>query len=239
MANIIKLGSLYLDDCPADTEIVYNSGQAIRIGEAVPGKEISWVVVNNMLIADRCILTKISWDNLKANGLVFGKEISIGGFRFTVRLIQVGAKEGALDEWDAALDTVGEDDSIWHWKDTYFWVQEPGKIASYRAPRGYNSARYWYWLGWSGRDAFLGFRPALVPMNTDHLDEIRIGEQLRLWGGQSIVSGCLEEISDYEMVLSGWDGALSGNFGNRISNGRIVIDRGTVAGVQTKRKEAT
>ena len=88
MANIIKLGSLYLDDCPADTEIVYNSGQAIRIGEAVPGKEISWVVVNNMLIADRCILTKISWDNLKANDLVFGKEVSIGGFRFTVRLLQ-------------------------------------------------------------------------------------------------------------------------------------------------------
>ena len=104
MANIIKLGSLYLDDCPADTEIVYNSGQAIRIGEAVPGKEISWVVVNNMLIADRCILTKISWDNLKANDLVFGKEVSIGGFRFTVRLLQVGAEKDEPNEWDAALD---------------------------------------------------------------------------------------------------------------------------------------
>lgn len=112
MANIIKLGSLYLDDCPADTEIVYNSGQAIRIGEAVPGKEISWVVVNNMLIADRCILTKISWDNLKANDLVFGKEVSIGGFRFTVRLLQVGAEKDEPNEWDAALDAVGEDDSI-------------------------------------------------------------------------------------------------------------------------------
>lgn len=163
MANIIKLGSLYLDDCPADTEIVYNSGQAIRIGEAVPGKEISWVVVNNMLIADRCILTKISWDNLKANDLVFGKEVSIGGFRFTVRLLQVGAEKDEPNEWDAALDAVGEDDSIWHWKDAYFWVQEPGKIGSYRAYRGYNSARYWGSRSSGYRNASLGFRPALVP----------------------------------------------------------------------------
>lgn len=232
MANIIKLGSLFLDDCPADTEIVYNSGQAIRIGEAVPGKEISWVVVNNMLIADRCILTKISWDNLKANDLVFGKEVSIGGFRFTVRLLQVGAEKDEPNEWDAALDAVGEDDSIWHWKDAYFWVQEPGKIGSYRAYRGYNSARYWGSRSSGYRNASLGFRPALVPLNTKHQDEIRIGEQLRLWGGQSIVSGRLEEISDYEMVLSDWDGTLFGDFGSRISDGRIVIDQGAIAGAQ-------
>lgn len=232
MANIIKLGSLYLNGCPAEIVSKYNPGQAISIGETAQGKEIHWVVVNDMLIADRCILTEVSWDDLKANDLVFGKEVSIGGFRFTVRLLQVGAEKDEPNEWDAALDAVGEDDSIWHWKDAYFWVQEPGKIGSYRAYRGYNSARYWGSRSSGYRNASLGFRPALVPLNTKHQDEIRIGEQLRLWGGQSIVSGRLEEISDYEMVLSDWDGTLFGDFGNRISDGRIVIDRGAIAGAQ-------
>lgn len=88
------------------------------------------------------------------------------------------------------------------------------------------------WSDSSYRYADLGFRPALVPLNTKHLDEVRIGEQLRLWGGQSIVSGRLEEISDYEMVLSDWAGTLFGDFGSCISDGRIVIDRGAIAGAQ-------
>lgn len=109
MANIIRLGSLYLNDCPAEIGLAYKPGKTISIGETAPGKEIHWVVVNDMLIADRCILTEVSWDDLNAQNLVFGKEVTISGFRFTARLIQVGAEEGAPNEWDSALDAVGED----------------------------------------------------------------------------------------------------------------------------------
>ena len=83
MANIIKFGSLCLDGFPVNVGTEYKPGQAIKIGETTPGKEISWVVVNNLLIADHSILTGISWDDLNANGLVFGKEISAVGIRFT------------------------------------------------------------------------------------------------------------------------------------------------------------
>lgn len=34
-------------------------------------------------------------------------------------------------------------------------------MASNRANRGYNSARYWNWNDWSNRNVNLGFRPAL------------------------------------------------------------------------------
>ena len=73
MANIIRLGSLYLNDCPAEIGLAYKPGKTISIGETAPGKEIHWVVVNDMLIADRCILTEVSWDDLNAQNLVFGK----------------------------------------------------------------------------------------------------------------------------------------------------------------------
>ena len=165
MANIIGMGSLYLDGCPAEIGSKYNPGQAISIGETAQGKEIHWVVVNDMLIADRCILTEVSWDDLDAQSLVFGKGVSIGGFSFTARLLQVGTKEDAPNEWDSALDTVGEDNSLWHWEDMFFWGQEAATgTASSRAYRGYTSARTFYCTSSSRRSVSLGFRPALVPL---------------------------------------------------------------------------
>ena len=137
MANIIKFGSLCLDGFPVNVGTEYKPGQAIKIGETTPGKEISWVVVNNLLIADHSILTGISWDDLNANGLVFGKEISAGGFRFTERLLRVEKDGGMPNEWDAALDATGDDDAIWHWQGIYFWGQEAAKRASPRIVRGY------------------------------------------------------------------------------------------------------
>lgn len=55
-----------------------------------------------------------------------------------------------------------------------------------------------------------------------------------LWGGQNIVFGQLEQITDYEVVLSHWDGVLSSadNFSVQISKGQLVVDRGSILGVQ-------
>lgn len=258
MANIIKLGSLYLDGRPANAETEYKPSQAISIGETIPGKEISWVAVNNMLVADRCILFGVSWDDLNANGLVFGKEVSIGGFRFMERLLKVGAEEGAPNEWDSALDAVGEDNSLWHWEDMFFWGQEAATgTASSRAYRGYLSARNWFNLSSGYRRVRVGFRPALVPLPSDTLwpsskamwwlsekimwDDARLDEKLwlskkkamwMLWGGQNIIFGRLEELTDYEVILSDRGGAMSNDFGSRLGNGLIVIDRAAISGIQ-------
>ena len=249
MANIIGMGSLYLDGCPAEIGSKYNPGQAISIGETAQGKEIHWVVVNDMLIADRCILTEVSWDDLDAQSLVFGKGVSIGGFSFTARLLQVGTKEDAPNEWDSALDTVGEDNSLWHWEDMFFWGQEAATgTASSRAYRGYTSARTFYCTSSSRRSVSLGFRPALVPLPSDTLwpsskamwwlsekvmwDDAHLDEKLMHWGGQNIIFGRLEELTDYEVILSDRGGAMSNDFGSRLGNGRIVIDRAAISGIQ-------
>ena len=258
MANIIGMGSLYLDGCPAEIGSKYNPGQAISIGETAQGKEIHWVVVNDMLIADRCILTEVSWDDLDAQSLVFGKGVSIGGFSFTARLLQGGTKEDAPNEWDSALDTVGEDNSLWHWEDMFFWGQEAATgTASSRARRGYYSARYYTYNSSSSRTVLVGFRPALVPLASDTLwpsskamwwlsekvmwDDARLDEKLwlskkkamwMLWGGQNIIFGRLEELTDYEVILSDRGGAMSNDFGSRLGNGRIVIDRAAISGIQ-------
>ena len=59
---------------------------------------------------------------------------------------------------------------LWHWVGVYSWCQETwAENASYRATRGYDSARRWD-SGLSGfRYVYVGFRPVLEVLNTDPL----------------------------------------------------------------------
>ena len=59
---------------------------------------------------------------------------------------------------------------LWHWVGVYSWCQETwAENASYRAIRGYNSARYWIYYGATYQYAGVGFRPVLEVLNTDPL----------------------------------------------------------------------
>lgn len=59
---------------------------------------------------------------------------------------------------------------LWHWVGVYSWCQETwAENASYRACRGYNSARTWYDNSSGGRGVGVGFRPVLEVLNTDPL----------------------------------------------------------------------
>ena len=235
MVQALKLGSLYLDGKSIAPEAKYQPGQTISFGEAAPDMAISWVPVNGLLIADQCLLTNVSWDDLDAQGLVSGKEITVQGFRFQIRLLKVGSEDNVPNEWDAALDTVGEYDPLWHWRGKYFWGQESvSGVASYRVVRGYRSARLYNWNISSGRGASFGFRPALVPLDTEQLGPTLLGQQLMLWGGQSIVSGRLEQVTDYDAVLSNWSGTrpTGKDFSSQLPNGDLVVNRKAIAGVQ-------
>lgn len=164
MANMIRMGSLYLDDQPILPLVEFQQDQAIGIGKAVPGKEITWVLVNGILIADQCLLSNISWDDLNTQGLIFGKEVSIGGLRYTLRSLRVGACEGMPNEWDAALDIVGENGGVWTGKGPRFWGQERAAgIPLYRVLRGGESARLREAIDASFRYIAFGFRPVLEP----------------------------------------------------------------------------
>ena len=164
------MGSLYFNDHPVAIGSECED-QVLDIGNTVPGKEITWVEVNGLLIADRCVCVNISAEQLDSLGFTAGKTISIDGHKYMCRLLKVGAEPDVPNEWDAAMYVTSEDDDLWHWKDMYFWGQEPvdGSPAT-RALRGYFSARNWSNRNATFRFALVGFRPALEPLDPDTLD---------------------------------------------------------------------
>ena len=59
---------------------------------------------------------------------------------------------------------------LWHWVGVYSWCQETwAENSSYRARRGYNSARRWNYDTATRQNANVGFRPVLEVLNTDPL----------------------------------------------------------------------
>ena len=59
---------------------------------------------------------------------------------------------------------------LWHWVGVYSWCQETwAENASFRANRGYASARYWDNYSSGTRYVNVGFRPVLEVLNTDPL----------------------------------------------------------------------
>ena len=59
---------------------------------------------------------------------------------------------------------------LWHWVGVYSWCQETwAENASYRASRGYSSARVWSYYSSGYRNVDVGFRPVLEVLNTDPL----------------------------------------------------------------------
>lgn len=235
MANIIKLGSLFLDGRPVETGMQYVPSQTIEVGEMTPSKEIGWVAVNGLLIADQCLLTNVSWDDLDVQGLVFGKEVTVQGLRFKIRLLKVGSKEDVPNEWDAALDAVGEDDTLWHWDHKFFWGQEPvsGSV-SHRAIRGYTSARRWHWYYSSYRHAYLGFRPALEPLPTDP-SAIRHSQEALVIGRAGAVAGSLIDATAYDLVIQPNADGLIGevSFAAKMQDGTLAVDRSGIISIAT------
>ena len=227
MTQTLKFGSLYLDNNPIAPEVEYQPGQIISFGDSVSDMAINWVPVNGLLIADRCLLTNIRWDDLDAQGLVLGTEVDVQGFRFKIRLLKVGSEGDNLNEWDAALDAVGEDDGLWHWKDEFFWGQESvDKDGAYRANRGCYSARLWNCDSSSYRDASLGFRPTLEPLPTD-LSDLEHGQEVIAIGCDGCVVGNLINMTQYDLLLRTKADKVTGvpSFATDMQDGTLAVDR--------------
>lgn len=177
--DIFRFGALYLDakiqaiprQPTDDGDIPQYDGQAaIYIGPAKKSKGITWIKPNglNLLIADRVLLNKISWNNLNKKGFIEGKPVLHNGNWFRCRLLQVGEREDVRNEWNKALDETGEDDALWHWNRMYFLGAELSKNdTSTCAIWGYRSARNWGYYTATTKFTHVGFRPALEPLSSD------------------------------------------------------------------------
>ena len=133
---------------------------------------------HSLFIADYVVTHTVSWDDLNTKSLIFGKDYASGGVDYTLRAPSVGSgNTGSGDsergtpqsnEWDAVLDK--NSGYIKNWNGIYSWGQDTTRYSSsYRAFRGYNSARYWFDNLATRSFLDVGFRPVLEILNPDTL----------------------------------------------------------------------
>lgn len=203
MAEIIKLGSLYINETPVATDSEYRKGTMI-IGNTVRGMELSFIRAGNILVSDHIICPRISWTRLNKFGYIFGKEILIDGQPYLCRSLKVGDKAGTLSEWDSILDKIGETDSLLYWHGKYFWGQETAaNNAAHRVLRGYRSARCWCSTKATAQNVVVGFRPILEPLTIDLPDPADlVGQQVLVVGPNGSIAGELLDCTDYDLFLA-------------------------------------
>ena len=208
---------------------------------------------HSLFIADYVVTHTVSWDDLNTKSLIFGKDYASGGVDYTLRAPSVGSgNTGSGDsergtpqsnEWDAVLDK--NSGYIKNWNGIYSWGQDTTRYSSsYRAFRGYNSARYWFDNLATRSFLDVGFRPVLEILNPDTLssDGLKV-VTLDLGGGT--LGGSSEDIqiivkNGSEFTAPASDGMTrpDGNTGSyfmwRGSNGKLYAPGASVPADVTK-----
>ena len=202
---------------------------------------------HSLFVADYAVTHTISWGGLNDEGLIFGKNYASGGVDYTLRAPSVGSiSTGSGDsqrgvpqsnEWDTMLNK--DSGYIQNWNKMYSWGQDTSSAAeSFRAYRGYNSARFWYYTSSSFRNVYLGFRPVLEVLNPGTLgsDGLKV-VTLDLGGGK--LGNSSEDIqiivktgSTFTAPMSGGLTRPNGDTGSFFmwlgSNGKLYAPGGSV-----------
>ena len=133
---------------------------------------------HSLFVADYAVTNDVSWDALNTADLIFGKNYASGGVDYTLRTPSAGSDCTGLDdfqrgvpqsnEWDRMLNK--DSGYIQNWNRMFSWGQDvsPGG-ASYRAVRGYFSARFLNDKLAANSFPYVGFRPVLEVLNPDTL----------------------------------------------------------------------
>ena len=133
---------------------------------------------HSLFVADYAVTHKVNWNNLDTASLIFGKNYASGGVDYTLRAPSVGSGRTGSDEsqrgtpqsneWDTILDK--DNEYIKNWSETSSWGQDTvSAVASFRAIRGYGSARRWSNRNAADSSPIIGFRPVLEVLNADTL----------------------------------------------------------------------
>lgn len=173
MFSKLSVGTLYVDEKPLKNpkipvwggDIPYYDGcSTFSLGDTVSDRAITWLEVkgSNILVADRVLLTSVSWHMLEKNGFVEGVPITLAGQSYLCRLPKLGKRCDTQNEWDALLDIVGEDNNLVNWDEMAFWGLEKHGICGDRyVVRAYDEPRTWDFADGSSRFPNIGFRPVL------------------------------------------------------------------------------
>lgn len=213
MVEKLKFGSLYMDGQPKEVGGWYPSNEpALRLGNTVPGKEITWIKSGDIYIAEQCLINFISFNNIARWGYTEPVKMNIDGRLATIRLLNVGEWKGAPNEWDDALNRVGDERSLWNGgkKDEWdsglaFFGAKKSKSSPLIVRGEYGQPRSFHVVGRgfliSGPDdasPSIGWRPALeFRVDRDAVP----GDQLCIKLRHSWVRGVLLEKTNYDLIL--------------------------------------
>lgn len=189
--DLIKLGSLYIGGSlkprptrPWQTGSTttglsgngdiqgFSAGQSIEIRDTVATDtyKLRWMEVNTMtgkklLISDRVILTNVSWDDLNAQSLIFGKEVTIDGKRCRLRVMTGSASPIASNmggatqnEWDMYIgNTSGLPGLL-----TPTTADNDGRMMASDAASVHNKNWNWYYVYSWCQETYASFATARV-----------------------------------------------------------------------------
>lgn len=203
--EIIKLGSMYLDDQVQDLPFACQESTNISFGNTICGKEIEWVEAKGIMVATQCVCVGVSWEQLDQLGFVFGRTVQIDGKSYLCRCLKVGAEEGKSNEWDDVLGKCGSGNDLWNWEHIYFWGQETPLWSddglNQRVVRGFSSPYRRSSVKVSHQLTYVGFRPVLEPLFSGDPKAL-IGSNIKVLGPRGeAITGDLAECDDYDFVL--------------------------------------
>ena len=133
---------------------------------------------HSLFVADYAVTNDVSWNALNTADLIFSKNYASGGVDYTLRTPSAGSGCTGLadsqrgvpqsNEWDTMLNK--NSGYIQNWNEMYSRGQDTfSGGASFRADRGYFSARYWRLNSATSSYPYRGFRPVLEVLNPDEL----------------------------------------------------------------------
>ena len=90
----------------------YSAGATLEIRNTETNYEMQWIEVNDggkkYLVCDRVMLVNISWDDLNAQGLIFGKTVTIDGQQYKLRVLTGGSNYRNNDYYNGGTPTTNE-----------------------------------------------------------------------------------------------------------------------------------
>ena len=233
--EIVKFGNLYLDDEPLMMDVLYKPNSDIRIGNtAYSESPIEWVKVHEALyVARRYLLSYISWSELDEQGFVYGREMSIDGRRYNVRLLQVGdsAEQAATSEWDAILNTAGTEAArLFPANRPFSGLDKPqGKELQTSIRKGQQGREWDCYVDLVEPEVV--WRPVLEPVDMRlNPGPEHIGLPLAIRCPMQFIRGRLVEVTNYDLILDCSNGAIvdlsdDRRAFRRLNNGLIAVDR--------------
>ena len=182
-------GTVYAYSLSSNSSGVASSSQAASTA-ASSSAQYGYARDHSLFIADYAVTHSVSWLDLNAASLIFGKDYDSGNISYALRVPSVGShhKPGSdadehgnpeNNEWDAILNKARQDwqdnttGYIKNWKDMYSTGQDtaesPSTGTSQRMKRGYTSVRCLNFSNAGTPFTYDGFRPVLEVLHADTL----------------------------------------------------------------------